>query len=285
MCRLLGAFAKFSIESKTWRERTKEWKYWGKRGHLPISWTSKKCKLTLTEEDQDGAGPLQSAHGVAKQKNWAEDGEELPCGCDDGAGQRSKVDHSQENEGLVRTCKARSVGRAGSQQGSVRLRSSHPPVLKHWSPRTAGCCRWCSGNVQWSSGTPRVHLSTGWLTAEQMKAWRNKKEKIITIKKKLGFFNVRLLRPTTADLSVLIGPPSGKTPQQHVSCQPVRAGIGEYFSILRKAQNQRAHFLWSRRVCPWARMCSSQMKTEGVFSWNGNELYFLEIYSIVSCVK
>lgn len=69
MCRLLGAFTEFSIESKT-------------------------------EEDQNGAGPLQRTHGVAKQKNRAEDGEELPCGCDDGAGQGSKVDHSQENEGL-----------------------------------------------------------------------------------------------------------------------------------------------------------------------------------------
>lgn len=91
-------------------------------------------ELTLTEEDQNGAGPLQRSHGVAEQQNRAEDGEELPCGCDDGAGQGSKVDHSQENEGLVTT---RRVRRAGLGGGGVYQRSGYTPVLKHWSPRTA----------------------------------------------------------------------------------------------------------------------------------------------------
>lgn len=69
--------------------------------------------FSLTEEDQGGAGPLQRTHGVAKQQHRAQDGEELPCGCDDGAGQGSEVDHGQENEGLARTGKTRSGGSSG----------------------------------------------------------------------------------------------------------------------------------------------------------------------------
>lgn len=81
----------------------------------------KVCELTLTEEDQNGAGPLQRSHGVAKQQNRAEDGEELPGGGDDGAGQGSEVDHGQENEGLVTTCEARSAACAGFGKGGVHL--------------------------------------------------------------------------------------------------------------------------------------------------------------------
>lgn len=57
--------------------------------------------LTLTKENQDGATPLHPSHDVAEQKNGAEDGEELSRGGDDGAGQRPKVDHRHEDEGLI----------------------------------------------------------------------------------------------------------------------------------------------------------------------------------------
>lgn len=97
----------------------------------------KVCELTLTEEDQNGAGPLQRSHGVAKQQNRAEDGEELPGGGDDGAGQGSEVDHGQENEGLVTTCEARSAACAGFGKGGAHLWSSRSPVLKRWSLQTA----------------------------------------------------------------------------------------------------------------------------------------------------
>lgn len=70
VCRLLGAFAKFSIQSKT-------------------------------EEHKDGAEPLHRAHDVTKQNNGAEDGEELPRGGYDGAGQRSKVYYRHKDEGLA----------------------------------------------------------------------------------------------------------------------------------------------------------------------------------------
>lgn len=70
VCRLLGGFAEFSIESET-------------------------------KENQDGAKPLHPSHDVAEQKNGAEDGEELSRGGDDGAGQRPKVDHRHEDEGLA----------------------------------------------------------------------------------------------------------------------------------------------------------------------------------------
>lgn len=165
--------------SEGWCQVLKQLGHWFYNYKLNLK-NVKVCELTLTEEDQNSSGPLQRTHGVAKQKNRAEDGEELPCGCDDGAGQGSKVDHSQKNEGLLTTCETRSVRCAGFQKGHVHLWFSHPPVLEHWSLQTAWCCRWHSGNVQWSSGTPRVHPSTGWLTAEEMKAWRNTKEKHIT---------------------------------------------------------------------------------------------------------
>lgn len=94
--------------------------------------------MSLTEEDQNGSGPLQRTHGVAKQKNRAEDGEELPCGRDDGARQGSKVDHSQENEGLVTTRETSSVGCAGGHKGHViGGPATHPPAPKHWSLQTA----------------------------------------------------------------------------------------------------------------------------------------------------
>lgn len=70
VCRLLWGFAKFSIKSET-------------------------------EEYQDGANPLHRTHDIAKQNNGAEDGEELPRGGDDGAGQRPKVHHSHKDEGLA----------------------------------------------------------------------------------------------------------------------------------------------------------------------------------------
>lgn len=41
---------------------------------------------TKTEEDQDCAHPLYGTDDVAKQNDRAEDGEELACGGDDGAG-------------------------------------------------------------------------------------------------------------------------------------------------------------------------------------------------------
>lgn len=68
--RLLGDFAKFSIKSET-------------------------------EEHEDGARPLHRTHDVAEQKNRAKDGEELPGGGDDGAGQRPKIHHRHEDEGLA----------------------------------------------------------------------------------------------------------------------------------------------------------------------------------------
>lgn len=68
--RLLGGFAKLSIKSET-------------------------------EEHEDGAKPLHGGHDVAEQNNGAEDGEELPGGGDDGAGQRPKVHYRHEDEGLA----------------------------------------------------------------------------------------------------------------------------------------------------------------------------------------
>lgn len=64
-----------------------------------------KVELTLTEEHQDGANPLHRTHDIAKQKNGAKDGEELPRGGDNGAGQRPKVHHCHEDEGLVKELK------------------------------------------------------------------------------------------------------------------------------------------------------------------------------------
>lgn len=64
-----------------------------------------KSELSLTEEDQDGANPLHRTHDVAKQKHRAEDGEELPCGGDNGAGQRPEVHHRHKDEGLVKEFK------------------------------------------------------------------------------------------------------------------------------------------------------------------------------------
>lgn len=55
---------------------------------------------TLTEEDQHGADPLHVGHDVPEQEDGAEDGEKLPGGGDDGAGQRPKVHHRHEDEGL-----------------------------------------------------------------------------------------------------------------------------------------------------------------------------------------
>lgn len=63
---------------------------------------SVKPEWTLTEEHQDGADPLHRTHYIAEQKNGAEDGEELPRGGDDGAGQRPKVHHRHKDEGLVK---------------------------------------------------------------------------------------------------------------------------------------------------------------------------------------
>lgn len=62
---------------------------------------SSELKQNLTEEDQDGADPLHRTHDIAKQNNRAEDGEELPGGGDDGAGQRSEVHHRHEDERLA----------------------------------------------------------------------------------------------------------------------------------------------------------------------------------------
>lgn len=63
---------------------------------------SVKAGLSLTEEHQDSAKPLHRSHDVAKQKDGAEDGEELPRGGDDGAGQRPEVHHRHKDEGLVK---------------------------------------------------------------------------------------------------------------------------------------------------------------------------------------
>lgn len=62
-----------------------------------------KPEFILTEEHQGGSNPLQWTHDVAEQNNGAEDGEELPCSGDDGAGQGPKVDHRHEDEGLVKS--------------------------------------------------------------------------------------------------------------------------------------------------------------------------------------
>lgn len=61
---------------------------------------STKLNSTPTKEYQDGANPLHLSHDVAKQNNGTKDGEELPCGGDDGAGQRPEVHHSHEDKGL-----------------------------------------------------------------------------------------------------------------------------------------------------------------------------------------
>lgn len=64
-----------------------------------------KPEITLTEEHQDGSNPLHRTHDVPKQNDRAEDREELPrCG-DDGAGQRPKVHHCHEDEGLEKRFK------------------------------------------------------------------------------------------------------------------------------------------------------------------------------------
>lgn len=61
-----------------------------------------KPEWTLTEEHQDGANPLHRTHDIAEQNNRAEDGEELPRGGDDGAGQRPEVHHGHKDEGLLK---------------------------------------------------------------------------------------------------------------------------------------------------------------------------------------
>lgn len=54
-----------------------------------------------TKEHQDSADPLHGVEDVAEQKDRAQDGKELPCGSDDGAGERAEVHHSHEDEGLA----------------------------------------------------------------------------------------------------------------------------------------------------------------------------------------
>lgn len=56
--------------------------------------------LLLTKEHQDSADPLHGVEDVAEQKDRAQDGKELPCGSDNGAGERAEVHHSHEDEGL-----------------------------------------------------------------------------------------------------------------------------------------------------------------------------------------
>lgn len=60
-----------------------------------------KFPISLTKEYQEGTKPLHVAHLVPKEKDGAQDREKLPGGGDDGAGQRSKVNHRHENEGLA----------------------------------------------------------------------------------------------------------------------------------------------------------------------------------------
>lgn len=69
-------------------------------GRLLWGLTRTRRGSTLTEEDQDGADPLHGGHDVPEQEDGAEDGEELPGGGDDGAGQRPEVHHRHEDEGL-----------------------------------------------------------------------------------------------------------------------------------------------------------------------------------------
>lgn len=57
----------------------------------------------LTKEDQNSSAPLHGTYDVAKQNDRAQDGEELPCCRDDGAGKRSKVHDRHEDEGLLET--------------------------------------------------------------------------------------------------------------------------------------------------------------------------------------
>lgn len=59
-----------------------------------------KLMLLLTKEHQDSADPLHGVEDVAEQKDRAQDGKELPCGSDNGAGERAEVHHSHEDEGL-----------------------------------------------------------------------------------------------------------------------------------------------------------------------------------------
>lgn len=67
----------------------------------PSRWINEDRRgSALTEEDQHGAHPLQGGYDVPKQDDGAQDGEELPGGGDDGAGQRPEAHHRHEDEGL-----------------------------------------------------------------------------------------------------------------------------------------------------------------------------------------
>lgn len=56
--------------------------------------------LLLTKEHQERADPLHGTDDIAEQKDGTEDGEELPRGGDDRTGERTKVHHCHEDEGL-----------------------------------------------------------------------------------------------------------------------------------------------------------------------------------------
>lgn len=52
-------------------------------------------------EDEGGAEPLAVGEHVAEEDDGAEDGEELPGGGSDGAGQRAELGHAHEDEVLA----------------------------------------------------------------------------------------------------------------------------------------------------------------------------------------
>lgn len=59
-----------------------------------------QCACTLTQENKDGSQPLQRCNDVPKQQHRAQDGKELPCCRDDGAGEGPEIHNSHKDEGL-----------------------------------------------------------------------------------------------------------------------------------------------------------------------------------------
>lgn len=140
--RFFGGFAKFGVQSETCRWNTRNVREWRT---VQSMFDADKQDSTLTKEDEHGADPLQGGHDVPKQDDWAQDGEELPGGGDDGAGQRPEAHHRHEDKGLEKGRIITTVQQAGpAEHCSVH----HSPAPERWSRRTAGCCRWCSGGVR-----------------------------------------------------------------------------------------------------------------------------------------
>lgn len=58
------------------------------------------CVNALTQENEDSSKPLQGCDDVPKQQHRAQDGEELSCCRDDGAGEGPEMHNRHKDEGL-----------------------------------------------------------------------------------------------------------------------------------------------------------------------------------------